>query len=322
MTDDQLPRIVLEPTDQPSSQVVPQFTPLQAVPQRGTPAAVVLPPTDVVEPKDDLKTRQAELQQQLEAVTKDEAGLLSNMKDWVAKLQGDETKQQAIERELLELNTQISTLEQVPAGPSKAELEKQLREAEGALKVVLMQQKIEEKKAFDNYSAGGMKREELLQAMEHINSQFDKPVAEAKAKVAAAQQQLSGEPVPVASVPVVQPEPIMPEPTAPAEPQSMPLSPVEPVPPAATEGVAAQTSAQPITPAQQHIVQALATLESAKTGEQHQVLVELPAEGKQLTILRSKDGNGIVVNGIHFFDADLIRAGLGAEDVMNLPQEV
>jgi len=267
MTDEQLPRIVLEPT-QDTTSPASQSVPLQPVPQKGS---------------DELKKRQAELQAQLDAIHQDESGLLDNVKEWVTRLQGDETKEQALQRELFELTNEITASEQVPAGPSKEELEKNLREAEGALKMLLMQQKIEEKKAFDNYAAGGMKREELLVAMEKINSQFDEQVAQARTKVAAVQQQLSGEPV-IAETPAVEPKPV--EPTI-------------------------ATTQDP-----SHIVQALSTLGDALSTEQQQVL-----QLNSSSIARSKDGNGIVIGGVQFFDADLIRAGLGSDDILSLPNE-
>lgn len=283
MTDEQLPRIVLEPT-QDSIQPTSQSVPLQSVPQKGSAVGVAA--------TTDLKKQQLDLQQQLEAINQEEASLLSNVKEWVTKIQGNETKQQALERELLDINNQLSAIEQVPAGPSKAELEKQLREAEGSLKTLLMQQKIEEKKIFDNYAAGGMKREELLTAMDVINVQFDQPIAQAKSSISQLQQQLSGEPTPASPVENVVPEASVTTPEAAPDTTSTPAA------------------------AQSPIIQALSSLGGALSPEQQQALQTNPA-----TIVRSKDGNGIVVTGVHFFDADLIRAGLGAEDIINLPTE-
>lgn len=350
------------PAPQPTSVPEPQTVPLQPVPRVAapmsasvpTPAPVAAPVTQSAQPVQPQAqkqaapvARQAELHKQLETLTQEESKLLGTIKDWVAWIQGAETKKQALERELEGLNAQYNlgntattttpatTQVTPPVGPDRSMIEKQLREAEAKLKTVVDQQKIEEKKAFDNYSAGGINREGLLQEMERISSFYTAAMQSAKDKIAALRAQLSPatQPstpavTPVQTPPVVQPvaQPVPTTPTAVMTPTTTPASIPTMAPAAAAPTI--QIPNPTATPNAQKIIERLRTLSAAQSGYIKQLLVDLPNQGTGLTVERAADGNGIIILagseqtytlGHHFPDADLILSGLGADDIAALP---
>lgn len=283
---------VTTPTTANQTQSAVPLQPVQRVSVAAT-VAQVAAPVQAAGP-----ARQAELHQQLETITQEESKLLGTIKDWVAWIQGAETKKQAIEREMATIDKQFqSTGGSIPTsadaastGPDRAVLEKQMRAAEAQLKAIQDQQKIEEKKAFDNYSAGGINREGLLKEMERINIFYATPLDNIKTKISNFQLQLN-----------------------PAQPAAAPAT--QPTPTTATA------------PAQK-ILEHLRTLPAAQSGYIKQLLVDLPAQGGSLIVERAADGNGIIILagteqayslGHHFPDADLIFANLGADDVAALP---
>lgn len=342
MSDQSLPRIVLPPVSDatpvtpPTPAAMPAAAPAptatiplqpvppvrQDVPAPSTPTSSTPPqplPADPVQPAPSVAQLQqtgTDLQQKLDTISKEENKILGTIKDWVAWIQGAETKKQTIERELKTIDQQLQGASHgqaqphaaaAPAGPSRHELEQKLQAAELKLKTIQSQQKLEEKKAFDNYSTGGTNREGLIKDMDRINGLYDPPLAEAKTNVANWQDQLKK------------------------------TQPVEPMPVASTVSVASTSSATtPTAPSQPNLVTApttkiierLRALEQAQGGVAKQLLVDLPQQGQTITVQRSADGNGIIVLAgtetnytlaQHFSDADLIRAGLGAEDIIPLP---
>lgn len=206
--------------------------------------------------------RRAALEQELKKLTDEESGLINDVKDWITKLQGDETKKQALERELFALDRAAAaapTPEQI-----QATLQKQRDEAEAKLKELVKQQKIEEKKAFDRYSAGDIDRQGLLDEMERIRQNYA---------------------------------------TGPA--------------------AAASTSTPVSTATPSTLMKKLLTLPELQQGMARQLLIDLPNQGTVPTIERSADGNGIIItsgsSSGFLADADLLRAGATAEDIISLP---
>lgn len=273
MPDDQTPKIILNTVPlQPVPQVQPQPTPAPAA----TP---------------DPTQRRAQVQAELEQLQQEENSLLSNMKDWLAKIQGSETKQQALERELFELD------KAAPAGPDpivrQAELQKQLQQAQAKLAQVVNQQKIDEKKAFDNYSAGGLDRQGLLEEMERVRQRYADAQATTQQAVAAAQKQL--------------------------ETLAAPMPQTQPVPQPTPQPVTAPVSTATMT----GLMQKLIALPEIQSGLGKQLLIDLPNQGTLPTIERAADGNGIMIYSStaagFLADADLLRAGVTAEDLISLP---
>lgn len=353
----------IQPTTPPIQQTVPlQPVPMVAAqpvetvsaPSAKTPVQTIIKPATVPAISTQPTTsRQTELQQQLETLSQEENKLLGTIKDWVAWIQGAETKKQALERELAGLNTQFNLSDKatntapgsvsfMPTAPTidRTVIEKQLREAEAKLKTVVDQQKIEEKKAFDNYSAGGINREGLLKEMERISAFYNVPLESAKAKISELHEKLN--PVTVTQMPT--PVPVQPTNNAPAitpyvDPLAQPVpapiaqpSTVTQVSPSATIAPATASITTPpsvaTTSHNQKILDRLRTLSAAQTGYIKQLLVDLPNQGTGLTVERAADGNGVIILagseqaytlGHHFPDADLILAGLGADDITTLP---
>ena len=274
MPDDQMPKIILT------------TAPLQPVPK-------AQPSPQPLSASDQTQQRRIQVQAELEKLQQEESSLLNNMKDWLAKVQGSETKQQALERELFELD------HTTPTGPKpeevKAELQKQLQQAEAKVKQIVNQQKIDEKKAFDNYSAGGLDRQGLLEEMDRVSQRYADAQAAAKQTATQLQQQMAG-----------LEQPLQPTPTPPPAPEPSPV-------------VTAPTS----TITSSTFVQKLITLPEVQTGPARQLLIDLPNQGTMPIIERAADGNGIIITsgGVTGFmaDADLLRAGATAEDMMSLP---
>lgn len=266
MPDDQMPRIILNQPLQP----VPKAQPLPAAP---APSA-----------GDQVQQRRAQVQAELEKLQQEESSLLNNMKDWLAKVQGSETKQQALERELFELDRTVTA--QPSPEQIKADLQKQLQQAEIKLKQIVNQQKIDEKKAFDNYAAGGLDRQGLLEEMDRVSQRYAATLAQAQQAVTQLKGKLE------AGV------------NASGTPQIIP-------PP---NGGGTQGGG---------LLQKLITLPEMQSGLGRQLLIDLPNQGTLPTIERSAEGNGIIVSsdGVAGFiaDADLLRAGATAEDIISLP---
>ena len=173
MPDQTPPQIILDPS-------ITQ--PLRPVPLA---AAVAPAPKPAAEADSD---RRAQVQAELEKLQDEESSMLNNIRDWITKVQGAETKQQSLERELFQLDRTIGagpSAEQLAAeqAAKQAELTKQLQQAETQVKHITNQQKIDEKKAFDNYSAGGLDRQGLLEEMEKISLRYADQLAAAKAIV-------------------------------------------------------------------------------------------------------------------------------------------
>lgn len=382
MADQQFTPIVLDPSTnsvsgpisglppvpvQPITPTTQQTVPLQPVPMvTAQPVETVSPSAAATPVQSAIKSvapqpiasaqptaaRQAELQQQLETLSQEENKLLGTIKDWVAWIQGAETKKQTLERELAGLNTQFHLGDNVgtttyastpvPTVPTidRSAIEKQLREAEAKLKTVVDQQKIEEKKAFDNYSAGGINREGLLKEMERISTFYNAPLESAKAKISELQAKLN----PVTATPTQTPVPIQPVTIAPTvTSQAVPLTQTAQTPlaqPSTVTQVMPSAASTPVTPSMttipstatapqnQKIIDRLRTLSAAQTGYIKQLLVDLPNQGTGLTVERAADGNGVIILagteqaytlGHHFPDADLILAGLGVDDITALP---
>lgn len=278
MPDDQMPRIILN------------TMPLQPVPPVSTP----LPSVPASSLADKTQQRRVQVRAELEKLQQEENSLLNNMKDWLTKIQGSETKQQALERELFELDRTVA------ATPSpeqlKADAQKQLQQAQVKLTQIVNQQKIDEKKAFDNYAAGGLDRQGLLEEMERIRQRYAATLASAQAVVTQLQQQLN--------------------PLPPSPPQIIPTP----------DGGGTQGggwTAPMSTALTSTLVQKLINLTEVQSGLGKQLLIDLPNQGTLPTIERSADGNGIIVTSGttagFLADADLLRAGATAEDIISLP---
>lgn len=272
MPNDQMPRIILNQGNVPL-QPVPKAQPLPAAP---TPSA-----------GDQMQQRRAQVQAELEKLQQEESSLLNNMKDWLAKVQGSETKQQALERELFELDRTVTA--QPSPEQIKADFQKQLQQAEIKLKQIVNQQKIDEKKAFDNYAAGGLDRQGLLEEMDRVSQRYADTLAQAQQAVTQLKEQLN---------------------PLPSTPESTQI-----IPPQTTTPVSTATPTNLITK--------LAALPEMQSGIGRQLLIDLPNQGTLPTIERSAEGNGIIVSsdGVSGFiaDADLLRAGATAEDIISLP---
>ena len=280
MPDDQMPRIILNQPLQP----VPKAQPLPAAP---APSA-----------GDQVQQRRAQVRAELEKLQQEESSLLNNMKDWLTKVQGSETKQQALERELFELDRTVTT--QPSPEQIKADFQKQLQQAEIKLKQITTQQKIDEKKAFDNYAAGGLDRQGLLEEMDRVSQRYADAQVTAQQAVAEIQKQ---------------------------------LNPLPPTPSPLGAGVNASETPQIIPPQSgggtqgggwsSVLVQKLVTLPEMQSGLGRQLLIDLPNQGTLPSVERSADGNGIIVSSgttVGFLaDADLLRAGATAEDIISLP---
>ncbi len=191
-----------------------------------------------------------------------------------------------------------------------------MRAAESHLKSIQNQRKIEEKKALDNYTAGGINRTGLMQEFDRINSIYDERLEQTKMQVTQqrAQLQMQDQPAAVAPVPPAVTLPVETASSAPVGSEPTSPAPVSSAPAAKTPS--------------EKILSQLTTLDEAKTGNAYRLLVELPQQGQTLTLQRSADGNGIfVLAGTekdyslaqYFPDADLIRAGLTADDITSLP---
>ncbi len=297
MPDQTPPQIILDPS-------ITQ--PLRPVPLA---AAVAPAPKPAAEADTD---RRAQVQAELEKLQDEESSMLNNIRDWITKVQGAETKQQSLERELFQLDRSIGagpSAEQLAAEQAvkQAELTKQLQQAETQVKHITNQQKIDEKKAFDNYSAGGLDRQGLLEEMEKISLRYADQLAAVQKQVTAtktaitdlgslntlkqtehAEAETTPEPQPVVSSPIITP-------TSTATPSSL----------------------------MQHLI----TLPEVQTGLARQLLIDLPNQGTIPLIERSADGNGIIVSSsanaepntrCFIPDADLLRAGATAEDILSL----
>lgn len=283
MPNDQMPRIILNQPLQP----VPKAQPLPAAP---APSA-----------GDQMQQRRAQVQAELEKLQQEESSLLNNMKDWLAKVQGSETKQQALERELFELDRTVTT--QPSPEQIKADLQKQLQQAEIKLKQITTQQKIDEKKAFDNYAAGGLDRQGLLEEMDRVSQRYADTQTAAQKTVQELKNKLVGLDQPV------NPLPPTPSPLGAGVNTSEPTQITPPPSGGGTQGGG--------------LLQKLITLPEMQSGLGRQLLIDLPNQGTLPTIERSAEGNGIIVSsdGIAGFvaDADLLRAGATADDIISLP---
>lgn len=337
---DPMPAPVATLADVPSAQsVVPQQQSDQAAEVTPVATTPIVPPTkstNTVTPAQ-LQTQEKDLEKDLEKINREENKLLGTMKDWLGWIQGAESKKQTIERELKELDHELQTVAPkpvatsqpvpqaqpappVPTGPSLAELETQLQAATSQLKTIEDQQKIEEKKAFDMYSAGGSNREGLMKEMERISALYQRPVAEIKTKMTALQTDIKSKmPTPAAAIPTPVMSTTSTSTTTPSS-SGQTAQPIDQVPANPTDSVTQ--------PGINSILEHLRTLEQAKSGVIKQLLIDLPQQGQQLTIQRPTEGNGILVLagteanytlGYHFSDADLIRAGLGGDDIATLP---
>ncbi|EKD76634.1 MAG: hypothetical protein ACD_43C00035G0001 [uncultured bacterium] len=327
---------VVQPAPQPIAQQtvplqpIPHVTPVPAIPEQKPIKPLVQQPPS---PAATLPDRQTELHQQLETLTQEESKLLGTIKDWVAWIQGAETKKQAIERELANIDKQFKSTSgslQTSAtptknGPDRAGLEKQIREAEAQLKTVQDQQKIEEKKAFDNYSAGGINRDGLLKEMERISLFYATPTENAKTKITGLHNQLNPvQPATTNLPPIIEPTII---PTTPPMSASA-VPPTQAVDTTVLPTTAPLPQTTNLTPQAQKIIECLRNLPATQSGYLKQLLVDLPAQGTGLTVERAADGNGVIILagteqtytlGHHFPDADLILAGLGADNITALP---
>lgn len=348
---DQFPQITLDPalTAQSNPQPKPeapatvastaQSVPLQPIPPVSTartieplpkmaaeplPAAAPLP----VNAHADISDRRSVVQAELERLQAEESSLLNNIKDWLTKVQGAETKQQALERELFALDRQLASV------PSPAQLASErakkieqytteLKQAESKIKEITKLQKIDEKKAFDNYSAGGLDRQGLLDSMETIRQRYAEQLTAVQKLAEAAQHHIE----------------TIDQPAKAAEPATLQsiaevVTPVqetveekaEEKKPEVTKTEAATPMAAPSTTAGSPLMQKLAALPEATTGLLHHLVVELPNQGTWPMIGRSGDGTGIIISENaqsveHCFiaDADLLRAGATAEDIIPLP---
>lgn len=327
-----MPTPVATPVEVSSAKsVAPQNQSDQATGVAPVAATPIMPPTkstNTVTPAQ-LQAQEKNLEKDLEKINQEENKLLGTMKDWLGWIQGAESKKQTIERELKELDHELQAVAPkpvaisqpvpqaqpvppVPTGPSLAELETQLQAATSQLKTIGDQQKIEEKKAFDMYSAGGSNREGLMKEMERISALYQRPVAEIKTKISALQADIKSKmPTPAAAIP-----------TPDMSPTSMPTT------TPSGDDQPAQPIASVTQPGINSILEHLRTLEQAKSGVIKQLLIDLPQQGQQLSIQRPTEGNGILVLAgteanyafaYHFSDADLIRAGLGGDDIASLP---
>ncbi|MFA6474965.1 MAG: hypothetical protein WCV88_02060 [Patescibacteria group bacterium] len=150
---------------------------------------VKLQPVPPVTPVSATPDRRSAVQAELEKLQQEENTLLGNMKDWISKIQGSETRQQALERELFELDRQTAA---VPDNTAQiAQLKEVLQKQNTQLKEVVRLQKIDEKKAFDNYSAGGLDRQGLLDEMDHINQRYADQLTDLQKKVQATKTALA-----------------------------------------------------------------------------------------------------------------------------------
>lgn len=279
-----------------------------------------------------LKKQEEVLASDLEKINQEENKLLGTMKDWIGWIQGAETKKQTIERELKAIDQELQTvtgenkpipqpkpLPPTAVGPSLAELEAKLQSVQSQFKTIQDQQRIEEKKAFDNYAAGGSNREGLMKEMERISGLYSQPLADTKAKMTALTEAIdkkmpgsktAASPTPpVATTPTPEPPPAIPQTSA-----------TQSTPPDQTTPASKDSTSV--------ILEHLRTLDIAQSGTVKQLLVDLPQQGQSLTIQRPAEGNGILVLAgtetnytlaYHFSDADLIQAGLGADDIIPLP---
>lgn len=287
MPDQTPPQIILDPS-------ITQ--PLRPVPLAAAVAPAPKPASEVD------ADRRAQVQAELEKLQDEESSMLNNIRDWITKVQGAETKQQSLERELFQLDRTIGagpSAEQLAAeqAAKQAELTKQLQQAEVKVKHITNQQKIDEKKAFDNYSAGGLDRQGLLEEMEKISLRYADQLAAAKAVVTDLNKPLPPTP-----------SPIIPSPGGGGT---------------QGEGLIAPTSTATPSSLMQHLI----TLPEVQTGLARQLLIDLPNQGTIPLIERSADGNGIIVSSsanaepntrCFIPDADLLRAGATAEDILSL----
>lgn len=290
---DQFPQITIDPALTPAG-----ATPLQPVPLMPAAMPAALSTTDR------LQQRRASVQAELEKIQAEENSLLNNIKDWLTKVQGDETKQQALEQELFALERQLAapSAEQQAAERSAklADLNQQLRQAESQLKEVTKLQKIDEKKAFDRYAAGDLDRESLLVEMEKISQRYAEQ-ATAMQKIITAHQ---GSMQSIAEV-------------------------IKTSPPAAdtAQSTVTPTSQSNVINNNKNLIDKLATLPESNAGVLHHLIHELPNQGSLPTLERSMDGLGIIISAgsnaqmadrYFIADADLLRAGATAEDIIPL----
>lgn len=355
---DTYPQITLDPslTTQPKpaepATPAPQSVPLQPIPQVSTPSAPAVPqPLSKVEATQPLKPtpapaatglpsamptdhsshtvihdRRSSIQTELEKLQQEENSLLNNIKDWLTKVQGAETKQQALERELFELDRQLAGVPspaQVAADRDTkiAQLKQQLQQAELKAKEITKLQKIDEKKAFDNYSAGGLDRQGLLEMMETIRQRYAEQLMTVQGMATDALQTIEqlNQPAPVATAtpgmtPIAEIMQALPK-------VEVAPTPVEPTP-VETKPVSMNLdSASPL-------ITKLASLPEAAAGLLHHLVVELPAQGTYPLIERSSDGTGIIISAdansttadrCFLADADILRVGATAEDIIPLP---
>lgn len=288
MPDQNAPQIILDPS-------ITQ--PLRPVPLASAAAPVTKPASEAN------TDRRNQVQAELEKLQAEESSLLNNIRDWITKVQGAETKQQSLERELFQLDRTIGSgpsAEQLAAeqAAKQAELTKQLQQAEAKVKQIINQQKIDEKKAFDNYSAGGLDRQGLLEEMEKISLRYADQLAAAKTVITDLESLKTLKGTEHAEVKTTA-EPIIPMPVI--------------------------TPTSTATPSS--LMQRLITLPEVQTGLARQLLIDLPNQGTIPLIERSADGNGIIVSSsanaesntrCFIPDADLLRAGATAEDILSL----
>lgn len=338
---DQTPQISLDPnlfTNPPTQPAVPAAAASSAgpsdVPLQPVPPLTAMPAeTEPVKPtpqplpsapEANTQDRRSAVQAELERLQQEENSLLNNIKDWLTKVQGAETRQQILERELFELDRELSagpTPEQAAADrrAKLATYTEQLQQAETKIKEITKLQKIDEKKAFDNYSAGGLDRQGLLEEMEAISQRYADQLAAVQKIANSAQQAITN---------IDQPA----EPLSPAtSKQPKPMTSVgEILKPAPTVTPAATPSSTPEakTPAKNNLLSKLANMPEAKTGLLHHLVVEFPQQGNQPLIERSSDGTGIILrqdqnaqlaDRCYIADADLLRAGATPEDIIPLP---
>ncbi|MBI4408008.1 MAG: hypothetical protein HY565_05935 [Candidatus Kerfeldbacteria bacterium] len=310
MPDQNAPQIILDPS-------ITQ--PLQPVPLAA--AVAPTPKPGVVADAD----RRAQVQAELEKLQAEESSMLNNIRDWIAKVQGAETKQQSLERELFQLDRTIGagpSTEQLAAeqAAQQAALTKQLQQAETQVKHITNQQKIDEKKAFDNYSAGGLDRQGLLEEMEKISLRYADQLAAAKALLADLNkptESLNTNPFPPT------PSPLGEGATSPASTEQVAIIPPPNGGGTQGEGLIAPTSTSTPSSLMQHLM----ALPEVQTGLARQLLIDLPNQGTIPLIERSADGNGIIISSsataepntrCFIPDADLLRAGATAEDILSL----
>ncbi len=285
--------------------------------------------------------RRRSVQTELEQLQQEESSLLNNIKDWLTKVQGAETKQQALERELFDLDRQLAG---VPSPAQAAaerdakltQLTQQLQQAESKTKEITKLQKIDEKKAFDNYSAGGLDRQGLLEMMETIRQRYVEQLAAVQSMADEAKQAINelNQPTPVAAPTPEAPRnastgmtPIATVLKAQSPVESVPVAPVaESVP---VEPIATATPVVSVNPVSASpLINKLATLPEAAEGLLHHLVIELPAQGSYPLIQRSSDGTGVIISAdanatitdrCFLADADILRVGATAEDIIPLP---